>query len=481
MGFLTVLGGRYDGTMDWIKQSDRRRRPVRETNRRMLLQRLLEVPGGLTRTELARDLSLSVPAIATLVGPGESGLKAVLKTSLATEDPTRAPAAGPPPGIIRIKPDIGHVVGIVIGHRHVEVAHADLYGQYDPTTDAKREDWDTEGDLHGALRRASQLAESLADDHRHQVGPKDIAAIGLSVAAPVQVFNDGQKQRALIRVNLGGRGSSRWHHLDPIVALKSHLKALDDGHRWSAIDLHVDNDANLGALAESRLGAGRGCENILYVRFEHGSVGAGLVLDGRVYRGSGGIAGEFGHLVLEPGRSNVECDRCGHPCVEAVIRSILGFTTDAIESPVARLVRAAVDGDPGSIESLQQIADYVGQALAGLVTVLNVDRILVGGPFPAQAYDLVIPFVQQALERLTTTPAARDYVVELGSLQGAATLEGALQLALERRRIDYLLERASVRHAKHTSARARPRTSSPAQAPRAQSQPPRHPPRGQGI
>jgi len=70
--------------------------------------------------------------------------------------------------------------------------------------------------------------------------------------------------------------------------------------------------------------------------------------------------------------------------------------------------------------------------------------VLIGGPFPARAYGLVIPAIQAALDPLTIAPAARDYVVELGALRGDASLTGALWLGLERRRVDYLLRRAAL-------------------------------------
>ena len=191
--------------------------------------------------------------------------------------------------------------------------------------------------------------------------------------------------------------------------MSNHLGALPSGDRWRAIEVHVDNDANLGALAELKRGAGRGYQNIFYVRVDDGGIGAGLIFNGRSYRGAGGIAGEFGHVVLEPDK-HVECRLCGRPCVEAVIGSMLGCRDGACDPPLADLLQAAVEGDTDAIDSIKAAADYLGRALASFVTVLNVDRILIGGPFPPQAYTFVIPPIQVALDRLTITPVARDYV-----------------------------------------------------------------------
>lgn len=227
--------------------------------------------------------------------------------------------------------------------------------------------------------------------------------------------------------------------IDPFAALKNHLAALPDGKRWSSLELHLDNDANLAALAELKVGAAFGRQNVFYVHIDEAGIGAGLIFNGRSYRGAGGIAGEFGHVVLEPDRSE-KCPRCGQPCVEKIVLTKLGcMGPSSSYRPLLEIVRAAVEGDDDATRAIRDAADYLGRALAPFVTLLNFDRILIGGPFPPQAYGLVIPPVQAALEKLTIAPAAGDYVVELGALREDASLIGAVWLALARTRVNYLL------------------------------------------
>ena len=105
---------------------------------------------------------------------------------------------------------------------------------------------------------------------------------------------------------------------------------------------------------------------------------------------------------------------------------------------------------------IREAASYLGRALAGFVTVLNVDRILIGGPIPPQAYPLIIPPIMEVLDQLTITPVATAYVLELGALRGDAVLDGTVWLALERARVDYLLRyatTATTAHAKSTGPR----------------------------
>jgi predicted NBD/HSP70 family sugar kinase len=428
---------------------------LRERNKRRVLEQLLEAPQGLTRPELARLVSLTVPAIATLVsGSGES-LSEVLDRSSATADPSRARGTGPSPEVISIKPRLGRAMGIVLGHTQLQVAVSDLFATYDPDLNRHAEPWDVQGDLHGALARVTEVGRQLALADGAE--PEDIVAIGVGIAAPVHVFEapiTGER-RALLRVDLGPPGlASPWLNIDPLGALANHLGALTDGERWRAIAVHVDNDANLAALAELMQGAARGGKNVFYVRLSEAGVGAGLILDGRSYHGTGGIAGEFGHIVLEPER-DLECPRCGRPCVEAVICSLIRSRDGSDAASLEDLVVDALAGDAAAKRSIHGIADYLGRALAAFVTVLNVDRIVIGGPFPPQAYSLLVPPIQSALDRLTIVPASADYVLGIGALQDDATLRGAIWLALERARVDFLLRRAATRPPATRRRRAR--------------------------
>jgi predicted NBD/HSP70 family sugar kinase len=246
-----------------------------------------------------------------------------------------------------------------------------------------------------------------------------------------------------VRYNLGPGGSSPWSNIDPVAALTNHLAALPNGQCWSARELHIDNDANLGALAEFRLGAGRGKQNIIYIKIDVDGIGAGLIFDGSPYHGAGGIAGELGHVVLEPDRPE-RCPYCGRPCIETIILDKLGSRAmGSFERvPLDQIVEAALRGDGNAIAAIRSAADYLGRAIAPFVTLLNPERVLLGGPFPAQAYSLLIPPIQSAVARVTTAPANEDYVVELGALHEQASIRGAIWLALDRTRLEYLLELA---------------------------------------
>ncbi|MBZ4324366.1 ROK family protein [Streptomyces huiliensis] len=144
------------------------------------------------------------------------------------------------------------------------------------------------------------------------------------------------------------------------------------------------NDVNLAALAEHRHGAGRGARHLLCVATGHRGVGGALVLDGRLHSGSSGLALEVGHLTVNPAGLPCHCGSRGCLDVEA---DPAAFLTAAGRTPgpdssllhqATELLRTAYD-DPSVRDAAELIADRLGLGLAGLVNILNPDRIVLGG------------------------------------------------------------------------------------------------------
>lgn len=144
------------------------------------------------------------------------------------------------------------------------------------------------------------------------------------------------------------------------------------------------NDVNLAALAEHRHGAGRGAQHLLCVATGHRGVGGALVLDGRLHTGSSGLALEVGHLTVNPEGRPCHCGSRGCLDVEA---DPLAFLTAARRDPGPEvsllqqstdLLRTEYD-DPAVRNACEELIDRLGLGLAGLVNILNPDRIILGG------------------------------------------------------------------------------------------------------
>jgi glucokinase len=195
----------------------------------------------------------------------------------------------------------------------------------------------------------------------------------------------------------------------------------------------IDNDGNAAAIAEWKLGAGRGASHIVALTLGTG-IGGGLILDGRPYRGSTGAAAELGHIVLDYG--GVPCGGAcsGHGHFEA-----LAAGSAADETAVRRfgpgpdgrrLVEEARAGNEQALTDLAEIGRRLGAGIASFVNVFNPELVILGGGF-AQAGDLLFDPVRQTLAVEALSPA-RDLVRVVPAAFGAeAGMVGAALVAFE--------------------------------------------------
>ena len=177
------------------------------------------------------------------------------------------------------------------------------------------------------------------------------------------------------------------------------------------------NDARAFTLAEGTMGAGRGCRSIVAMTLGTG-IGGGVMIDGRLVTGVSGRASEIGHQIIEVGGPACGCGNRG--CVEALTRA--GVLTElAGRETVEEVYRAAADGDRRATDAIERVADYLGVALANMVTLLGPERIVVGGGVMAGGEQVLGPIRRAVLRHVTLAPAETISVVaaELGTMAGA--------------------------------------------------------------
>lgn len=188
------------------------------------------------------------------------------------------------------------------------------------------------------------------------------------------------------------------------------------------VPVFLDNDANAGALAEFWFGAGRGCKNMVFMTFGTG-LGAGLILDGRIYRGTNTYAGELGHMRLmpygpvgcrKPGSFEGFCSGGGIAQLARAERQCWDGPTVLPESPTAREVgEGAAAGDALSLHILELCGHYLGLGLAYVLDLLNPQRIVLGSIFarcerflrPAMEKSLKAEALEQTYRVCTVVPA----------------------------------------------------------------------------
>jgi glucokinase len=210
------------------------------------------------------------------------------------------------------------------------------------------------------------------------------------------------------------------------------------------LPVFLDNDANVAALAEHRYGAARGARNAVVLTIGTG-IGGGLILDGRVYRGSTGAGAELGHVVVDADGPPCQGNCPNHGCVEtmasgtALAREGLAAAEREPESALGRLhaagetidgravTVAARDGDEAAGLVVERAGYHLGVALSGFANVFDPDVIVLGGGVTAGLGDMLLEPARAELAKRALTPQNRVPVVaaELGpdaGMIGAATM-----------------------------------------------------------
>lgn len=204
------------------------------------------------------------------------------------------------------------------------------------------------------------------------------------------------------------------------------------------------NDANAIAWGEALFGAGREFPSFLTITLGTG-VGGGLVLDGRLWEGSDGSAGEVGHFMVEPQGRPCGCGSCG--CMEqyasasGVVLTVLEYLRAGASSTLAALplaeltshniALAARAGDPVALHAFREAGRRLGQVLAGVTNLLNLDGVVITGG-ASESLDLMLPALEEEIAcRAFAVPAQRLRIVR-GTLGDNAGILGAAHLAYDR-------------------------------------------------
>lgn len=372
--------------------------------------RAVRLAGSLTQAEIARGTGLSAATVSNIVRElKDQGKVQVTPTS----------AGGRRARSVSLSGDAGIVVGVDFGHTHLRVAIGNLAHQ---VLAEESEPVDVDASAQDGFDRAERLVDRLIG--AAGLDRAKITGLGLGVPGPIDVVTGTLGSTSILPGWVGTR---------PAEELGGRL----------GIPVHVDNDANLGALGELVWGSGRGVRDLAYIKVSSG-VGAGLVINGEIYRGPGGTAGEIGHITLD--ESGPVC-RCGNRgCLETftAARYVLPLLRSS-HGPgltMERVVRMARDGDPGCRRVVADVGRHIGTGVASLCNLLNPSRIVIGGDL-AEAGELLLGPVRESVGRYAIPSAARQLSVLPGALGGRAEVLGALALALTEMEASTLLD-ASV-------------------------------------
>jgi predicted NBD/HSP70 family sugar kinase len=366
-------------------------------NRRVVLE-AIRVAGATTRVALAEATGLRAQTVSNIV-------RRLLDEGLVVEDGRQATTIGKPRTVVRINPTSHYAVGVQIDPYGVRLVVVDLDGTIHahadrPLPDAHKPD-DAVRLVAGQVRRVLKAVG---------VPPERVSGLGVAAPGPIDLA-DGMLVHP---PNLPG-----WKRF----ALRDALAAA------CRLPVTVDNDATAAAIGEHWSGAASGVRNFVFVYMGTG-VGAGIFVDGRVYRGASGNAGEFGHVPVSLDGPRCRCGSVG--CVEAVSAPAAIVRKRAQPRDVMAAYRevcaAAAAGDTRARGRIETAAGHLATATVGLVNLLDLEMVVLGGPSLDGAAEIYRSAIESAVHERTIARACQQIRVAVSTRGQDAGALGAASL-----------------------------------------------------
>nr|WP_100348743.1 ROK family transcriptional regulator [Luteimicrobium subarcticum] len=369
---------------------------LRESNRARIIE-AVKHHGGLAQVELAGSTGLSPATVSNIVK--ELVAAGILQTTPSTRSGRRSQ-------YVTLARNVGLVAGVHFGARHLRVAVADATGQ---VLADQRMPLGTDHRADAGLDRVALLLADMVESLDATL--PELLAVGLGVPAPFDTSTGHVSSSSMLR---------GWGGVEIARVTSKRLGA----------PVFVDNDANLGALAELRQGAAKDVAQAAYVSVSH-RIGSGLIINGEVYRGSIGTAGELGHVTIDEDGPICRCGNRG--CLETFagaqhLLELLRVSHGALT--LRDVIRLALEGDAGCRRVVADAGRAVGIALANLCNLLNPSRVVVGGEL-ARAGDILLDPIRETVGRSALPAASGALEIVPAELQGEAEILGAIALAIE--------------------------------------------------
>lgn len=362
---------------------------------------------GISRTDIAEELGLTRAGVTVIINE-------LIDNGIILETDSRSTPSGRPPVVLELNPKCGLVAAVDMGAVHLSVALGDVSARI---IDEVELPFKISNGPERCLQEADQALQTLLE--RCGIGLGDLSAVGVSVPGPV-ITDAGMVMAPPIMP-----GWDRFPIRDTLET------------RWN-VPVTLNNDADLGALGEWAYGAGRGEQNLAYIKVGSG-IGAGLIINQQIFVGATGAAGEIGHLTID--KNGPLCTCGNHGCLEAFASG------NAIELQAKKLVEngrrtllaefnrehitvnhvadAARRGDLEAQEILNRSGTFIGIAIAGLINLVNPSVVIIGGGVAEVGDILTAPIRKMVKER--SLPASEHAVKITTAMLGRhSTLIGAM-------------------------------------------------------
>lgn len=370
---------------------------LRSRNQQRITQQLLK-GGPSTQAELARSTGLSTATISNIV-------KSMAAAELVTLTPVTS--SGRRAMSVRYNGDSAIAAGIDFGWTHVRVvlANTGYHVLAEEEAPLPRGHEAAEG-----IQTASRLLDKLL--RKAGISRSQLIGAGAGIPGPID-----SRSGKVIR----GAILPEWVGINLHSELQKALK----------IPVFVDNDANLGALAQLTWGDMGNASNLMFIKIGTG-IGSGLILGGHLFHGSFGVTGEIGHVTID--EHGMIC-RCGNRgCLETVASTatMVELLSRGSEHPIstADILRQADAGDPATLRVLDDAGMAIGRALANVANLISPDVIVIGGPL-TELGELFLAPIRRGLLRHAVPIIGESIGLKMSQLTSRAEALGAAALVFQ--------------------------------------------------
>ena len=388
--------------------------PTKQSNRSLILNSIRR-NGSISRAKLARRTKLSPRTISRVV---DSLIQEKLVFEVGTANSGKY-GSGRRPILLQFNSNVGYVIGAAVGEIKIRAVIANLKGEIireitAPTLPHKGGDTTT--------RQLTTTLHQLLNEAR--VTPHQIKMMGLSAPSPI----DRKTGTIIFASTIAG-----WRNVPLRTIIQEEFE----------VPTFVENNVDVAAVGEKRYGAGRGAKNLIYVAVSTG-IGAGIIIDGRLFYGTNNLAGEISHMAIE--KNGWQKDYGFHGCLETFIsgdemvkwvkkslgegrKSIISsMVEEDLEAITAETVFiAAGQGDELATEIVTHISRYIGVAMANLVSILDPEIVILGDDIVA-AGELPLKIILGIVKKLAPTLPH----ITLSGLGDKAAVYGDIAMAMDK-------------------------------------------------
>jgi N-acetylglucosamine repressor len=385
---------------------------MKSLNRSIILNKI-RLEGPISRATIAKETKLTPPTVSSIV-------KELIEAGIVIESNQGESSGGRKPTMLIINYTNFYVIGFDIGPVHMRVVMTDLKGNMIEYSKENLPVPVTNDSLLQLLKeKIQQILTIYKDEEEKFIG------IGIGIHGVVDVKNGVSLYAPSLKLRN--------------IPIKETLE------QEFGMIVSVENDARVMALGESWLGSGNGDSNVVTVNIGRG-IGAGIVINGKLFYGEHFIAGEIGHMTIDIGGPICSCGNYG--CLEAmaagpaiakraikeisigkesILRSLVDNDLEKIDGKLVH--EAAIQGDPLSIDILKQTGRILGIGLTNLIHIMNPKRIVLSGGV-ANAEQYIIDNIKETIKNRALTNSAKDTEISLSKLGEYGTAIGAVALIL---------------------------------------------------